>query len=131
MSAYVVQSTDSAVSEWITTLGEEAVACDRESLGKYARTTQAKATRPCCILYPETTEDVQAIVEIASDHGVPVYPISCGKNWGYGDACAPTDGAAIVDLGRMNRILEVNTELAYCVVEPGVTQSAGHCLPLA
>ena len=122
MSAYAVQSTDAAVSEWITTLGEEAVARDPGSLDKYARTTQAKATRPCCILYPESTADVQAIVVIASDHGVPVYPISCGKNWGYGDACAPTDGAAIVDLGRMNRILEVNTELAYCVLEPGVTQ---------
>ena len=122
MSAYIVQSADAAVSEWRTTLGEGAVARAPENLDKYARTTQAKATRPCCILYPETTEDVQAIVQIASDHGVPVYPISCGKNWGYGDACAPTDGAAIVDLGRMNRILEVNTELAYCVIEPGVTQ---------
>ncbi len=125
MSAYVMRSADAAVSEWITTLGEKAVAHDPGTLDKYARTTQAKATRPCCILYPERTEDVQALVEIASDHGVPVYPISCGKNWGYGDACAPTDGAAIVDLGRMNRILEVNTELAYCVVEPGVTHEIG------
>ena len=53
---------------------------------------------------------------------MPVYPISCGKNWGYGDACAPAAGSAILDLGRMNRILEVNRELAYCVIEPGVTQ---------
>ncbi|HJP34531.1 MAG TPA: FAD-binding protein, partial [Gammaproteobacteria bacterium] len=48
-----------------------------------------------------------------------LYPISRGKNWGYGDACPTTDGAAIVDLSRMNQIVEVNTDLAYCVVEPG------------
>ncbi|MDP7638626.1 MAG: FAD-binding protein, partial [Candidatus Hydrogenedentes bacterium] len=51
-----------------------------------------------------------------------LYPISRGKNWGYGDACPTTDGAAIVDLSRMNQIVEVNTDLAYCVVEPGVSQ---------
>lgn len=122
MSAYVLQRSDSAVAEWTAVLGEQGVAADAETIDRYSRTTQATATRPCCILYPENTEEVQALVEIASKHGIPVYPISCGKNWGYGDACAPTDGAAIIDLGRMNRILEVNTELAYCVIEPGVTQ---------
>lgn len=95
---------------------------DGETIDRYARTTQPHAPRPCCIIYPESTDEVQAITRVASEYGVVLYPISCGKNWGYGDACAPTPGAAIVDLGRMNRILEVNTELAYCVIEPGVTQ---------
>ena len=122
MSAYVMQPVDTAVAEWTAALGEDGVAADLETIDRYARTTQADAPRPCCVLYPKTTAQVQAVVKIASKHGVPVYPISCGKNWGYGDACAPTEGAAIVDLGRMNRILEVNTDLAYCVVEPGVTQ---------
>jgi len=53
---------------------------------------------------------------------VQLHPISCGKNWGYGDRCAVSDGQVIVDLGRMNRIVEVNSRLAYAVVEPGVTQ---------
>lgn len=115
-------SVDAAIGEWTVALGESGVVSDGETIDRYARTTQAKATRPCCVLYPTSTEQVQTIVKIASAHGVTVYPISCGKNWGYGDACAPTDQAAIVDLGRMNSILEVNTELAYCVVEPGVSQ---------
>lgn len=122
MSAYVLQPGADAIAEWRNALDADAVSCDTETIDRYSRTTQAKATRPCCILYPKSTEEVQAIVKIASRHEIPVYPISCGKNWGYGDACAPTGGAAIVDLGRMNRIEEVNTELAYCVVEPGVTQ---------
>jgi len=50
-----------------------------------------------------------------------VYPCR-GTQLGYGDACAPTELSAIVDLSRMDRILEVNTELGYAVIEPGVSQ---------
>jgi 4-cresol dehydrogenase (hydroxylating) len=111
-----------ALDAWRAALGDGAVAADAATIERYARTTQAGAPRPSCILYPKNTREVQALVRIASDHGTVVYPISCGKNWGYGDACAPVEGAAIVDLGRMNRILEVHRDLAYCVIEPGVTQ---------
>ncbi|MCC6155248.1 MAG: FAD-binding oxidoreductase [Candidatus Hydrogenedentes bacterium] len=111
-----------AVEEWRVALGADKVDDSPATLDRYARTTQPSATRPCCVLFPSTTKEVQTVVRIASDHRTVVYPISRGRNWGYGDACAPTNGAAIVDLGRMNRILEVNTELAYTVIEPGVTQ---------
>ena len=115
-------SIDSAFEEFQKELGPSNAARDDETIARYARTTQAQAPAPSCILYPETTEQVQALTRIASQHDVVLYPISCGKNWGYCDACAPTADSAIVDLGRMNRILEVNTDLAYCVIEPGVTQ---------
>ena len=103
-------------------LGAENVAWDDATLARYGRTTLDHATRPSVVVYPRSTEDVQAVVRVASEHGVVVYPISRGKNWGYGDACAPTDGAAIVDLSRMNRIIEVNVELGYAVIEAGVSQ---------
>jgi len=115
-------SLHAAIEAWRNALGEEAVKNDADTLARYGRTTQADAPRPGCVVYPTSTEQVQAVARIANEHGAVLYPISCGKNWGYGDACAPTPNAAIVDLGRMNRILEVDTDLAYCVVEPGVTQ---------
>jgi len=111
-----------ALDEWRAALGEENVAADDATRDRYARTTQDVGTRPLCVLYPRTTEDVQAVVRIAAAHGVVVYPISRGKNWGYGDACAPTPGAAIVDLSQMDRIIEVDTELGYAVIEAGVSQ---------
>jgi 4-cresol dehydrogenase (hydroxylating) len=111
-----------AIDAWCAALGADKVDDSQATLDRYARTTQPSATRPSCVLYPASTEEVQAIVRVASEHDVVVYPISRGRNWGYGDACAPTDGAAIVDLGHMNRIMEVDTELAYTVIEPGVTQ---------
>jgi 4-cresol dehydrogenase (hydroxylating) len=111
-----------ALDEWATLLGAEGVSNAPDVLRRYSRTTQAEAPSPGCVVWPTTTEQVQTVARIASAHGIILYPISRGKNWGYGDACATTDGAAIVDLSRMNRILEVNTELAYCVIEPGVSQ---------
>jgi len=122
MTVGAVPAPSAARDAWRAALGDDAVADDPATIERYARTTQAAAPRPSCVLYPKSTEEVQTLVRIASQHGIVLYPISCGKNWGYGDACAPTEGAAIVDLGRMNKILEVHTDLAYCVIEPGVSQ---------
>lgn len=118
----ISDAASAAILDWRAALGEDNVAADGETLGRYGRTTLVRGTRPVCIIYPTSTEQVQEAVRIASRHGVVVYPISRGRNWGYGDACAPTDGAAVLDLSRMNRIVEVNTELAYTVIEPGVSQ---------
>ena len=111
-----------AVQQWRAVLGTEHVLTDQATLDDYARCTLPRGTRPRAVLRPGSTEEVSRVAAIANAHRVPIYPISCGKNWGYGDRCAPTDGQVIVELARMNRILEVNTELAYAVIEPGVTQ---------
>ena len=56
---------------------------------------------------------------------MPIYPISTGKNWGYGSRVPLHDGV-LVDLGRMNRIVDFDEELAYVTIEPGVTQRQLH-----
>ncbi len=111
-----------AIAAWRQTLGETKVDTAPEAIARFSRTMQPHGTTPDCVLYPESPEDVQAIVRIAQEHVHGVYPISGGKNWGYGDACAAVDDSAIIDLGRMNRIFEINRELGYAVIEPGVTQ---------
>jgi 4-cresol dehydrogenase (hydroxylating) len=83
-------------------------------------------TRPRAIIYPGYAEEVCSIVRTAAAHQISLYPISRGKNWGYGDACAVREGQVVVDLRRMNRIVEVNPQLAYAVIEPGVTQIQLH-----
>ncbi len=103
-------------------LGAEAVTDAPDQLDHVARTTSPPAARPLAIARPTDTAQVQQVVRIAGEHRVPVYPISRGCNWGYGDACPPTDGQILLDLGRMNRIIEVNEASAYAVIEPGVSQ---------
>jgi 4-cresol dehydrogenase (hydroxylating) flavoprotein subunit len=111
-----------ACAEWAAALGAEHVSVDDALLARLGRSTGPADLRPVAVVAPSTTEEVQAVVRIAARHGVPLHAISRGKNWGYGDACPPGPGQALVDLRRMTRILEVNAELAYCVIEPGVTQ---------
>ena len=70
---------------------------------------------------PGNTEEVQAIVRLANETGTPLWTFSRGKNLGYGGPEPRGLGMVALDMGRMNRILEVNDELCYAVVEPGVT----------
>jgi 4-cresol dehydrogenase (hydroxylating) len=72
-------------------------------------------------LAPSTTEEVQQIVRIANRYRVPLYTISTGKNLGYGGSAPVHSGSVVLDLKRMNRIIEVNEANAYALVEPGVS----------
>ncbi|MDL2355874.1 MAG: FAD-binding oxidoreductase, partial [Pseudomonadota bacterium] len=82
----------------------------------------ARATVPLAVVSAASRADVIAIVALARAHRTALYPVSTGKNWGYGDACAVGDGQLLLELSRMNRIVEVDAQLAYAVIEPGVTQ---------
>jgi len=112
-----------ALESWRAALGPDRVCDDAVTLDRYARSAYGTGTRAGAVLYPTSTAEVQRICAAATEHGAVLYPISRGKNWGYGDACPTTPGAAIVDLSRMNRVVEVNATLGYAVIEPGVTQA--------
>jgi (+)-pinoresinol hydroxylase len=70
---------------------------------------------------PSTVEEVQQVVRIANEYRIPLYPISTGKNLGYGGSAPILSGSVVVDLLRMNRILAVEEGRCSCVVEPGVS----------
>jgi FAD/FMN-containing dehydrogenase len=77
------------------------------------------------IVYPSNTAEVQTVVRWANQHKIPIYPISMGRNIGYGGAAPRIPGSVIVDLGRrMNQILNIDGDNASCVVEPGVSYFA-------
>ena len=69
---------------------------------------------------PASVEQVQALLKIANEYRIPLWPISRGKNLGYGGAAPRMPGTVMLDMGRMARILEVNEQLGYCILEPGV-----------
>jgi len=70
---------------------------------------------------PDGVEQVQKVVKIANAYKIPIYPVSTGKNLGYGGSAPVLSGSVVLDLKRMNRILEVNEKNAYALVEPGVS----------
>lgn len=75
--------------------------------------------RPAGALAPSSTEEVQAIVRVAAEHRVPLWPISRGKNLGYGGSAPELSGSVVLDFSRMKRI-EVDAESGTALVEPGV-----------
>lgn len=121
-------SFDDAVLELKSAVGPEHVLLENDELARYSRDTIPWQRTCCAVVYPGSREEVCAIVKIAAHHRLRVWTFSKGKNWGYGASMASEDGAVIIVLQRMNRILEVNEELAYAVIEPGVTyqQLADH-----
>lgn len=70
---------------------------------------------------PKEVEQVQAIVAAANRYRIPLFPISTGRNLGYGGSAPNLSGSVVVDLKRMNRIIEVNDTRCFAIVEPGVS----------
>lgn len=71
------------------------------------------------IVMPEKMEEVKRIVELANREKIPVVPWISGIN--IGGVCIPRVGGIVVDLRRMNRVIEVNEDDMYAVVEGGIT----------
>jgi len=70
---------------------------------------------------PDNADQVVELVKVANRYRIPIYPISTGKNLGYGGAAPALAGSVVFDLKRMNRIVEIDERQGYVVVEPGVS----------
>ncbi len=73
---------------------------------------------PDVVLFPETRDQVVAIVKTCNEFGVPFVPRGAGTSLSGG--CLPVGGGVMIALTRMKRILEVNLRDRYAVVEPGL-----------
>lgn len=113
---------EKALEEWARFLTQEQIITDTKTLEQYETATYETEHRISAILKPANREQVQKLTKIANQYKTPLYPISTGRNWGYGSSVPTADGCVIVDLGLMNRIIKLNKELAYVTLEPGVTQ---------
>jgi 4-cresol dehydrogenase (hydroxylating) len=91
----------------------------REYRDPYAYETWDDYTASAAVL-PTSTEEVQAVVRAANEHRIPLYTHSQGRNNGYGGPAPRVRGSVVVSLREMNKVLEINEDLAYAVVEPGV-----------
>lgn len=75
---------------------------------------------PAGAVSPGSLEEVQAVVRIANEEKAPLWPISRGKNLGYGGAAPVMAGTIVLDLSRLKKI-EVDVENGTVLLEPGVS----------
>jgi 4-cresol dehydrogenase (hydroxylating) len=105
--------------EWVFDKDED-VAAYNDAFSPYVLEPNLQRVASAAVA-PTRVEQVQQIVRIANKYKVPLYAVSTGRNLGYGGAAPNLSGSVVVDLKRMNRILEVNTREGYMIVEPGVS----------
>jgi len=74
---------------------------------------------PVGAVAPTSVEEVQAVVKIANQYLLPLWPISRGKNLGYGGTAPVLAGSVVLDLSGMKKI-EFDEQMGTVIVEPGV-----------
>jgi hypothetical protein len=104
--------------EWVFSKDED-VALYRDAYSPYYGEPEERVASAA--VAPVTVEQVQAIMRTANQYKIPVYPISTGRNLAYGGSAPVYSGSVVLDLKRMNKVLEVNERNAYALVEPGVS----------
>ena len=84
----------------------------------YATHAQSGRYRPAAVALPESTGDIQTIIKIANRYGFNYIPV--GTNL-FPPSMPTRPDTIIIDPKRMNRILEIDTDNMFAVVEPYVT----------
>jgi glycolate oxidase len=103
-------------------LGRESVLSSPNELTVYeydgSDEVLAGSHRPDVVVLPETAQQVQQVVKIATSAGMPV--TARGGGTGLAGGAIAVQGGVLVSLTKMDRILEIYTRDRYALVEPGL-----------
>ncbi|MFM0648746.1 FAD-binding oxidoreductase [Paraburkholderia bryophila] len=115
---------DRALAGWRAIVGEPHVVTSAAGLAAYLdpfAPGETAAFSASAALLPASVDEIRAVLRIANEFRIPLWTVSTGRNFAYGGAAPRLSGSVVLDLQRMNRIIEVNETLAYALVEPGVS----------
>ena len=79
----------------------------------------APPAKPDFVVIPRDTISVKQVLEVANRARIPITTMSGGVN--IGGTAVPSQGGIVLDLKWMNKIIEINEDAAYAVIEAGVT----------
>ena len=77
--------------------------------------------QPGFVVQPASVEEVQGCLRVANELGAHIWTSSMGRNFGYGGSAPVVNGGIVLNLRRMNRVLDIDTTQCCAVLEPGVT----------
>lgn len=100
--------------------GKKNVLDDETTLKQFSQDQSfAAPRRPDVVVYVDTVEQIQQIVKLANETLTPVVPFSSGLT--LRGAAIADQGGIILNMSRMNKIIEIDQENLFAIVEPGVT----------
>ncbi len=99
-------------------LGEHKVLDDQMDRLLYSYDATRIKMMPSVVVIPETEEEVQKVVKICYQEGIPITPRGAGS--GYTGGALPVKGGVLVSFEKMDKILEIDEDNAVARVQPGV-----------
>lgn len=115
------QVNDAMLAELRAALGEEYVLTAPEKLDQYKTDEETDSRRfhlPEAVVRPANAEEVAAVVKLCNKYNVPVTVRSGGTS--LADGAIAVCGGIVLLMERMNKIIEMNADAMYMVVEAGV-----------
>lgn len=106
------------IKELEAVVGKEHVLSSPEDLIAFSYDSTFEEHRPDIIVSPANTEEVSRVMRIAYRENIPVVPRGMGS--GLAAASIPYSGGMVLNLTRLNRILEIDEENMIATVEAGV-----------
>lgn len=101
-------------------VGKDFVSSREEDLYIYSQDPGASLPRQVdFVVMPENVEEVQKIVKLANQEKIPIIPMGGGLT--LSGLIIPVKGGIVMDMKRMNKIIEINTLSKYALIEAGVT----------
>ncbi len=99
-------------------LGPRGYLHKHEELALYEYDGGIDKALPDLVVFPESTNDVVAIVKLAAELGLPI--VGRGAGTGLSGGAIARAGGIIISFARMNKILEIDLANERAVVQPGV-----------
>jgi len=109
----------SIIKEFAAVVGNDNVMASETDRHAYSYDAAVlNSVMPALVVRPENSEALGKTVKLCNDHGLPLTVRGAGTNLSGGTI--PHSGGVVVLTNGLNRILEINAEDMYAVVEPGV-----------
>ena len=100
-------------------IGTDKVKDDEHILVTYAMDyRRSRYAKPALVVLPESAEDVQKVLKICDRERIPITVQARGNHSLFS---VPTERGIVLDCRRMNKILEINTDSGYAMIEVGTT----------
>ena len=103
-------------------VSDQDVVADGLEKGKSEINTLSVNHKVLGVIYPRTVSHVQAIVKLANKYKIALYPISQGRNIGYGEMTPYKVDQIVLNLSYLDKIRFFDSAAGEIIVEPGVTQ---------
>ncbi|MEJ7848059.1 MAG: FAD-linked oxidase C-terminal domain-containing protein [Pyrinomonadaceae bacterium] len=100
-------------------VGTVNVIVDPEKIEPYGADAVKEKFPPEAVVFPESTEQIVAILKLANEHLFPV--TARGGGVGYTGGAVPVEGGIVIGTDRMKRIIEISADDLYAVCQPGLT----------